>query len=305
MAKAQREFYDKQRKRDQEADRNHAAAAEIFADLMEEVRTNALKAANAGGKMDLQKIFRRIDVDGSGTIDLNEFGRALMQMGVDLPGEELALVFQFLDRDGAGVDYGEFQLAFFNRASLAKQPRPKIQERSAAHHWMLKMESLVKDSAIVEDTLRLLDSSSNSNPEKWHVRQTSGLQNLKDGRFEQSVRDFTYAILDLMSRLDECPTHLGLSMLYAHRSRAFDGLADYLSAFDDASQSVEWAPGSYKSHLALGDACFRLRRYLDAAGHYKRGLRVKPKHPVLVAKLDKAQYHGKAVQYGIHEAPGL
>ena len=96
-------------------------------------------------------------------------------MGVDLPTDKITIVyhssspepisvefvglirFQFLDRDGAGVDYGEFQvtarnlvleaelkhwqqLAFFNRASLAKQPRPKLQARSAAHHWTLQME---------------------------------------------------------------------------------------------------------------------------------------------------------------------
>ena len=61
-----------------------------------------------------------IDLDGNGVLDLEELGLACETFGIKLAAHELEVVFSFFDRDGSGVEYGEFSWVFYNRRMLEK-----------------------------------------------------------------------------------------------------------------------------------------------------------------------------------------
>jgi calcyphosin len=50
-----------------------------------------------------------MDDNNSGTIDMNEFKKAIRDFKIDLNETEIRQVFQAFDRDGSGeIDYDEF-----------------------------------------------------------------------------------------------------------------------------------------------------------------------------------------------------
>eukprot|EP00300_Choanocystis_sp_HF-7_P024042 c25438_g1_i1.p1 GENE.c25438_g1_i1~~c25438_g1_i1.p1 ORF type:complete len:298 (+),score=87.05 c25438_g1_i1:32-895(+) len=55
-----------------------------------------------GGVLGLSKSFKVIDKDGGGSLNLEEFTRAIRLFRVELNDDEIAALFQYFDRDGSG-----------------------------------------------------------------------------------------------------------------------------------------------------------------------------------------------------------
>ena len=73
--------------------------------------------ADDEGKI-VRKIFRHFDLDGFGTIEFNEFTKALESMGCSFPEFELRALFGKFDKDGNGkLDYEEFSSWFAIKGS--------------------------------------------------------------------------------------------------------------------------------------------------------------------------------------------
>jgi len=79
----------------------------------------AFKSSNTG--IDLRALFDKYDADESGAIDREEFAAAVTEMGVELSDSDVDAVFAKFDRDGSGVDYGEFSTSYYNRRKLCKE----------------------------------------------------------------------------------------------------------------------------------------------------------------------------------------
>ena len=57
----------------------------------------------------MQKQFKIMDDNNSGTIDMGEFKKAIKDFRIDLNDQEIRDVFQHFDRDSSGeIDYDEF-----------------------------------------------------------------------------------------------------------------------------------------------------------------------------------------------------
>jgi len=73
--------------------------------------------ADDEGKI-VRKIFRHFDLDGFGTIEFNEFTKALESMGCSFPEFELRALFGKFDKDGNNkLDYEEFSSWFAIKGS--------------------------------------------------------------------------------------------------------------------------------------------------------------------------------------------
>lgn len=106
---------------DPKAAAEEAAFVKLFTITMDKIRAAALRTASDDGtKLDLDKVFREIDLDGNGVLDMEELGLACETFGIRLAPHELEVLFSFFDRDGAGVESGEFSWVFYNRRMLEK-----------------------------------------------------------------------------------------------------------------------------------------------------------------------------------------
>ena len=72
-----------------------------------------------------ESLFASIDVDNSGQIDKNEFGKAIIALGFVAGRDDIAKVFDGLDEDGSGqIEYKELQ-------QILKAPEKAVRPPSA------------------------------------------------------------------------------------------------------------------------------------------------------------------------------
>ncbi|KAJ1410906.1 hypothetical protein B484DRAFT_336222, partial [Ochromonadaceae sp. CCMP2298] len=68
-----------------------------------------MKARGSGGFIGLQRRFRIMDDDGSKSLDVGEFKKALRELKMDLSEADLRALFEYFDADGSGfIDFEEF-----------------------------------------------------------------------------------------------------------------------------------------------------------------------------------------------------
>lgn len=68
-----------------------------------------MKSRGSGGFVGLQRRFRIMDDDGSKSLSLAEFKKALKEFKMDLSESDLRQLFDHFDQDGSGsIDFEEF-----------------------------------------------------------------------------------------------------------------------------------------------------------------------------------------------------
>jgi Ca2+-binding EF-hand superfamily protein/adenosylcobinamide amidohydrolase len=76
--------------------------------IIQKLKTE-LKARGAHGFIGLQRKFRIMDDDGSKTLDMGEFKKAMKEMSMGLSDQELRMLFDYFDADHSGtIDFEEF-----------------------------------------------------------------------------------------------------------------------------------------------------------------------------------------------------
>eukprot|EP00605_Chrysophyceae_sp_TOSAG23-4_P000792 GSChrysophyteH1.ASY1.ANO1.881.1 assembled CDS len=82
-----------------------SGVAHILDKLKKELRSRSVSSGFIG----MQRKFRIMDDDGSKSISLAEFKKAMNEMNMDLSGNDLKSLFRYLDTDGSGsLDFEEF-----------------------------------------------------------------------------------------------------------------------------------------------------------------------------------------------------
>jgi Ca2+-binding EF-hand superfamily protein len=73
----------------------------------------------------LVKSFKYFDLNDNGTVEPDEFAKAIEKIGIMIPTkQDLDALFSLYDLDGSGsIDYKEFTSSLFNRPSTASVVR--------------------------------------------------------------------------------------------------------------------------------------------------------------------------------------
>ncbi|XP_023325602.1 calcyphosin-like protein isoform X2 [Eurytemora carolleeae] len=80
-------------------------------DPIEKLRCLCLSRGNAG-IVGIGRMFRRIDDNRSGSLDIEEFKKGVHDSGLKLPDDQLQAMFQQFDQDGSGkVSIDEFLIS--------------------------------------------------------------------------------------------------------------------------------------------------------------------------------------------------
>lgn len=78
-------------------------------DLIREIKAKIYERSASGGLRGLSKIFKTMDNNNNGKLDLDDFRWGLMDFGLQLTKDEATKVLDHFDRDGNGqVDFNEF-----------------------------------------------------------------------------------------------------------------------------------------------------------------------------------------------------
>ena len=74
---------------------------------------HSFKGAKAKINAEMEAAFKKIDVDGSGTIDKEEFGKILLQYPDHFTQEDIDAIYAEADADGNGdISYAEFTVIY-------------------------------------------------------------------------------------------------------------------------------------------------------------------------------------------------
>lgn len=71
-------------------------------DLIKEIKAKIVERSAAGGIRGISKIFKAMDNNGNGLLDVDDFRWGLMDYGISLSKEEASQVMKHFDRDGNG-----------------------------------------------------------------------------------------------------------------------------------------------------------------------------------------------------------
>lgn len=78
-------------------------------DLIKEIKAKIVERSAAGGIRGMIRIFKVMDNNKNGLLDVDDFRWGLMDYGITLSKEEAVQVLKHFDRDGNGsVDFNEF-----------------------------------------------------------------------------------------------------------------------------------------------------------------------------------------------------
>jgi len=259
---------------------------EIFSWIMANIRQKANAAAKRkpGQALDLQAVFAEYDEDGSGTIDKEELAAVLKQLEVQVDEATLETVFRYFDKDGAGVEYGEFAYAFYNQDSVVKS-QGSVRMRSPAFRWLEKTRG-------AEGQAMAATSPTGMTKQDFAMLTHEADYFCAMGWFSHAVKRYTDA-------LPHCPLESAArSLVLANRSAAFEGLLDYESALDDAHASMAEHGKGFVGHLAEGNALTGLRYFEQAVVAYRRALTRAPGHPEIQLKYERVLYMARGKKYG-------
>ena len=83
-------------------------------------------------------MFEEFDADGSGDIDKDEMRLAFDKLGIHLTESGLDILYAHFDRDGDGVEYGEFCRTFYDRRNKNEERAEKERLKKRSRLWKPK-----------------------------------------------------------------------------------------------------------------------------------------------------------------------
>ena len=94
----------------------------------------------------MSKMFKYFDIANKGTVNFEQFYRAMEKLGINVEQQVLYNIFQAVDKDGSGdLDYKEFSTGFFQdelqMSGDAKDPYIVEKNRQAAVNQNARREA--------------------------------------------------------------------------------------------------------------------------------------------------------------------
>ncbi|KOO21159.1 calcyphosin isoform 2 [Chrysochromulina tobinii] len=220
-----------------------SADGRVFA---QDVRLTLLWEAlsrKAGRVIDL---FRKWDDDGSGSVDADEFGRALSQLGFVFSSRDTAFIFEHLDVDGSGtVDYNE----------LNSRLRPKTMARQL---YKLRTDASLKRGAArmnLQGGKQTLDLSPGAPPVQEQIQAIIMANRLRildtfrmwdvDGDGAISCEEFA----DAFAALGYAAARADLDAVFDRFDQDGSGRVDYLEMSAQLHASAEAPPEAAEALL--------------------------------------------------------
>ena len=121
-------------------------------DMILEIKAKIFERSASGGLRGLSKIFKAMDNNSNGKLDLDDFRWGLMDFGLQLTKEEAQQVLNHFDRDGNGqVDFNEFLKTL--RGQLSDSRKKII--RAAFD----KLDATKDGKVMLEDIAKIYDAS--------------------------------------------------------------------------------------------------------------------------------------------------
>ena len=99
----------------------------------------------------LAKLFKSMDTDGSGSLDIGEVKTAMMKMGVHLSSSKFKRLFRLMDATRTGsISYPDFHNLIFPEDEIME--KAQAAELAMKSHASKKKQFLVKEQALYDDT---------------------------------------------------------------------------------------------------------------------------------------------------------
>jgi len=149
-------------------------------DIIRDIATNHRKEK----LVNLRKVFDMADTGKSGRVGRQELFVLFTKKGLMLTQHEFQSVYKYFDRDGGGIDYGEFCWVYYNRrvisegtadwadasgAVQAKKKRvTKVMKPDARHQYMLSHKQ--REQSEIRDKRERIQSSNASFMTKQHAK---------------------------------------------------------------------------------------------------------------------------------------
>jgi len=139
------------------------AVPSTLCDLLKKVK-DAMKSKGANGIVGMSRKFRIMDDNGNGSLDMEEFSKAIPELGLEMTDEEIKQIFDFFDEDNSGdISFDEFLFALRGELNLRRS-----QLVLAAFALMDKDKS---GEITIEDVVGCYDAS--KNPEVQQGKKTA------------------------------------------------------------------------------------------------------------------------------------
>ena len=121
-------------------------------DLIREIKAKIVERSSTGGIRGIARIFKAMDNNGNGLLDVDDFRWGLMDYGISVSKDEASQVLKHFDRDGNGsVDFNEFLRSLRGELSPARV----AVIRQAYNKLDINKDGLVK----LDDISKIYDAS--------------------------------------------------------------------------------------------------------------------------------------------------
>ena len=136
------------------------------------IHREALRNKKGKNRLDLWRVYAKMDPEQIGQIASSEFGEWFESIGVEVTPQETEVIFRYFDQNGnKAITFGEFANAFYNRRQLLKGRDAWTPNMSVAKAKELKARWAGEDEDEAEEYT--LDPDTNVRPKDRDRRPKS------------------------------------------------------------------------------------------------------------------------------------
>ena len=114
-----------------------------------------LKWNEAGGELNLRKVFKKMDKNHDGKVSRKEFHEAIDLLDIDFRESEIRILLQYLDKnDDGGVDLAEFKIFRNIESEVGENKIDEIQASSTAGLMQTRTSTSIEPETITDGAIK-------------------------------------------------------------------------------------------------------------------------------------------------------